>query len=56
MFFTPDSAHGSFVVHFTNDPASDFGIWASPATQGRLAASATLYSLGLTFPTTAPTP
>jgi len=28
MFFTPDSAHGSFVVHFTNDPASDFGIWA----------------------------
>lgn len=28
MFFTPDSPRGSFVVHFTNDPASDFGIWA----------------------------
>lgn len=28
MFFTPDSAHGSFVVHFTNNPAADFGIWA----------------------------
>lgn len=28
MFFSPDSPHGSFVAHFTNDPASDFGIWA----------------------------
>lgn len=28
MFFTPNSAHGSFVVHFTSNPAFDFGIWA----------------------------
>lgn len=28
MFFTPDSARGSFVAHFTQNPVSDFGIWA----------------------------
>lgn len=28
MFFTPDSAYGSFAVHFSNNPASHFGVWA----------------------------
>lgn len=40
MFFTPDSPRGSFVVHFTNDPASDFGIWArgyQEASSGKMA-------------------
>jgi hypothetical protein len=27
-FFTPTSAKGSFVVHFTQNPSADFGIWA----------------------------
>ena len=33
MFFAPTSARGSFVVHFTSNPVTDFGIWGRGYTE-----------------------
>lgn len=41
-FFESDSANGSFVIHFTQDPMTDFGIWAEGYAQAASSLSQTL--------------